>query len=77
VILFIYGWNQYLWPLLVTNSPSMTTIVIGIRQVIGNGYAQTAWHRVMATALSAMLPPIAVMLAMQRWCFRTMRSTRI
>src|SRR5258705_106270 len=51
VILFIYGWNQYLWPLLVTNSPSMTTIVIGIRQMIGNGDAQTAWHLVMATAL--------------------------
>ena len=67
VILFIYGWNQYLWPLLVTNTPSMTTIVIGIRQMIGNGDAQTAWHLVMATALLAMLPPIAVVLAMQRW----------
>ena len=67
VILFIYGWNQYLWPLLVTNSPAMTTIVIGIRQMIGNGDAQTAWQLVMATALLAMLPPIAVVLAMQRW----------
>jgi len=66
-ILFIYGWNQYLWPLLITDSPSMTTIVIGIRQMIGNGDAQTAWHAVMATALLAMLPPIAVVLAMQRW----------
>jgi sn-glycerol 3-phosphate transport system permease protein len=67
VILFIYGWNQYLWPLLVTNTPSMTTIVIGIRQMIGNGDAQTAWHLVMATALLALLPPIVVVLAMQRW----------
>jgi sn-glycerol 3-phosphate transport system permease protein len=67
VILFIYGWNQYLWPLLVTNSPAMTTIVIGIRQMIGNGDAQTAWHLVMATAILALLPPIAVVLAMQRW----------
>jgi sn-glycerol 3-phosphate transport system permease protein len=67
VILFIYGWNQYLWPLLVTNTPSMTTIVIGIRQMIGNGDAQTAWHLVMATALLALLPPVAVVLAMQRW----------
>ena len=66
-ILFIYGWNQYLWPILVTNSPSMTTIVIGIRQMIGNGDAQTAWHLVMATALLAIVPPIAVVLAMQRW----------
>jgi sn-glycerol 3-phosphate transport system permease protein len=70
VILFIYGWNQYLWPLLVTNTPSMTTIVIGIRQMIGNGDAQTAWHLVMATALLALLPPIAVVLAMQRWFVR-------
>jgi sn-glycerol 3-phosphate transport system permease protein len=70
VILFIYGWNQYLWPLLVTNSPSMTTIVIGIRQMIGNGDAQTAWQLVMATALLALLPPIAVVLAMQRWFVR-------
>jgi sn-glycerol 3-phosphate transport system permease protein len=67
VILFIYGWNQYLWPLLVTDSPAMTTIVIGIRQMIGTGDAQTAWHLVMATALLAMLPPVAVVLAMQRW----------
>jgi len=67
VILFIYGWNQYLWPLLITNSPAMTTIVIGIRQMIGNGDAQTAWHLVMATALLALLPPIAVALAMHRW----------
>ena len=51
VILFIYGWNQYLWPLLVTNTPSMTTIVIGMRQMIGNGDTQTEWQIVMATAL--------------------------
>ena len=50
VILSIYGWNQYLWPLLVTNSPAMRTIVIGIRQMIGNGDARTARHLVMATA---------------------------
>ena len=67
VILFIYGWNQYLWPLLITDSPDMTTIVVGIRQMIGTGDAQTAWHLVMATALLAILPPIAVVLAMQRW----------
>jgi sn-glycerol 3-phosphate transport system permease protein len=67
VILFIYGWNQYLWPLLITDSPAMTTIIIGIRQMIGNGDAQTAWHLVMATALLAILPPVAIVLAMQRW----------
>ena len=70
VILFIYGWNQYLWPLLVTNSPQMTTIVIGIRQMIGNGDTQTEWHIVMATALLAILPPVAVVVLMQRWFVR-------
>ena len=66
VILFIYGWNQYLWPLLITDSPTMTTIIIGIRQMIGNGDAQTAWHLVMATALLAILPPVGIVLAVQR-----------
>jgi len=70
VILFIYGWNQYLWPLLVTDTPRMTTIVIGIRQMIGNGDTQTEWPIVMATTLLAILPPAAVMLLMQRWFVR-------
>jgi sn-glycerol 3-phosphate transport system permease protein len=70
VILFIYGWNQYLWPLLVTNTPSMTTIVIGIRQMIGNGDTQTEWQIVMATALLAIVPPVAVVVLMQRWFVR-------
>jgi len=75
VILFIFGWNQYLWPLLVTNSPSMTTIVIGIRQMIGNGDTQTEWHIVMATALLAILPPVAVVLLMQRWFVKGLVDT--
>ncbi len=70
VILFIYGWNQYLWPLLITNSPGMTTIVIGIRQMIGNGDTETEWQIVMATTLLAILPPVAVVLLMQRWFVR-------
>jgi sn-glycerol 3-phosphate transport system permease protein len=75
VILFIYGWNQYLWPLLVTNTPSLTTIVIGIRQMIGNGDAQTEWHIVMATVLLAILPPVAVVLLMQRWFVKGLVDT--
>jgi len=67
VILFIYGWNQYLWPLLVTNSPTMATIVIGIRQMIGVGDALTSWGLVMATTILAMLPPVLVVVLMQRW----------
>jgi sn-glycerol 3-phosphate transport system permease protein len=70
VILFIYGWNQYLWPLLVTDTPRMTTIVIGIRQMIGNGDTQTEWPLVMATTLLAILPPAAVVLLMQRFFVR-------
>jgi sn-glycerol 3-phosphate transport system permease protein len=67
VILFIYGWNQYLWPLLITTSRSMETIVIGIVKMIGTGDAQTDWQIIMATTILAMLPPVAVILFMQRW----------
>jgi sn-glycerol 3-phosphate transport system permease protein len=75
VILFIFGWNQYLWPLLVTNTPSMTTIVIGIRQMIGNGDTQTEWQLVMATALLAIVPPVMVVLLMQRWFVKGLVDT--
>jgi len=67
VILFIYGWNQYLWPLLVTNDAKMTTIVIGIRRMLGNGDAQTEWSIVMATTVLALLPPVLIVVLMQRW----------
>lgn len=66
VILFIYGWNQYLWPLLVTNSPEMTTIVIGLKRMIGTGEGRTDWQIVMATAVLALLPPVAVVVLTQR-----------
>ena len=67
VILFIYGWNQYLWPLLVTTQEDMYTAVIGIKRMISGGDAATDWNLVMATAMLAMLPPAAVVIAMQRW----------
>jgi sn-glycerol 3-phosphate transport system permease protein len=67
VILFIYGWNEYLWPLLITTSRSMDTIVIGITKMIGSGDAQTDWNLIMATAVLAMVPPVAVVVFMQRW----------
>ena len=66
VILFVYGWNQYLWPLLVTTDPKMDTIVIGIVKMIGVD-TQTEWNRVMAVAVLALLPPVAVVVLMQRW----------
>lgn len=70
VITFIYGWNQYLWPILVTNAPSMTTAVVGIRSMIGSGDTATQWQLVMSATLLAMLPPLAVVLFMQRWFVR-------
>ncbi len=66
VILFIYGWNQYLWPLLITTDPSMTTIVMGINRMIAPGEDQTNWPVVMATTMLAMIPPVFVVVAMQR-----------
>jgi sn-glycerol 3-phosphate transport system permease protein len=70
VITFIYGWNQYLWPILVSSEPSMTTAVVGIKTMIGQGDTATEWHLVMAATLLAMLPPLAVVIAMQRWFVR-------
>ena len=75
VILFIYGWNQYLWPLLITTSRSMDTIVIGITKMIGTGDAQTDWNLIMATTMLAMLPPVAVVVFMQRWFVKGLIET--
>ena len=67
VILFIYGWNQYLWPLLITTREDMYTAVIGIRRLMSGGDAATEWNLVMTTAMLAMLPPALVVILMQRW----------
>ena len=69
VILFVYGWNQYLWPLVVATSPSLDTIVIGIVKMIGID-TSTEWNKVMATAVIALIPPVVVVLSMQRWLVR-------
>lgn len=66
VILFIYGWNQYLWPLLVTTKPEMMTMIVGLKSMISFADADTQWHLVMATTILAMLPPVLVVLIMQR-----------
>ena len=67
VIQFIYGWNQYLWPLLITTEESMYTAVIGIKRMILGGDALTEWNVVMATAMLALLPPALVVVLMQKW----------
>jgi sn-glycerol 3-phosphate transport system permease protein len=66
VILFIYGWNQYLWPLLITTRDDMQTIVIGIKKIIDVHDALTEWSVAMATAVLAMLPPVAIVVLLQR-----------
>jgi sn-glycerol 3-phosphate transport system permease protein len=66
VILFVYGWNQFLWPLLVATDPRLDTIVIGIVRMIGVE-TQTDWSAVMATAVMALLPPVIVVVLMQHW----------
>ncbi|MEZ5780288.1 MAG: sn-glycerol-3-phosphate ABC transporter permease UgpE [Rhizobiaceae bacterium] len=75
VILFIYGWTQYLWPLLMTNRNDMTTIVIGLKKMISFADADTQWHLVMVTATLAIIPPILVVLFMQRWFVRGLIET--
>ena len=67
VIQFIYGWNQYLWPLLITTEERMYPIVIGIQRMIAGGDSANEWNIIMATALLAMIPPALVVLTMQRW----------
>src|SRR5262249_43339796 len=76
VIQFIYGWNQYLWPLLITTQKSMTPIVVGVTQMISrSGDAATDWNLVMATMMLAMVPPAVVVLLMQRWFVKGLVET--
>jgi sn-glycerol 3-phosphate transport system permease protein len=75
VIQFIYGWNQYLWPLLITTDESMYTTVIGIKRMIVGSDAANEWNLIMATAILAMLPPAAVVVLMQRWFVRGLVET--
>jgi sn-glycerol 3-phosphate transport system permease protein len=75
VILFIYGWNQYLWPLLIINDRSMETIVVGLSKMIGSGDSQNEWNTIMATAVLALLPPVLVVALMQRWFVRGLTET--
>ncbi|BEN76137.1 sn-glycerol-3-phosphate transport system permease protein UgpE [Serratia marcescens] len=70
VITFIYGWNQYLWPILISSDASMGTAVAGIKSMISTSGAPTQWNQVMAAMILTLLPPLAVVLLMQRWFVR-------
>jgi len=75
VIQFIYGWNQYLWPLLITTDENMYPVVYGIRRMIAGGDSQNEWNLVMATALMAMIPPALVVILMQKWFVKGLVDT--
>ena len=76
VILFVYGWNEYLWPLMVTNSPDMRTAVIGIEALVPRSGSQLPeWNVVMAAAMMVLLPPVAVIVLMQRWFVKGLVET--
>ena len=75
VIQFIYGWNQYLWPLLVTTSEDMYPVVVGIKRMIAGGDSGNEWNIVMATAIMAMIPPAIVVIFMQRWFVKGLVDT--
>lgn len=70
VITFIYGWNQYLWPLLIVNDANLGTAVAGLKSMIASGDVATQWNHVMAAMLMTLLPPLLVVLLMQRWFVR-------
>ncbi len=74
VIQFIYGWNQYLWPLLMTTQEDMYPVVMGIKRMI-SGESYTEWNVVMATAILAMLPPAVVVILMQKWFVKGLVDT--
>jgi len=75
VILFIYGWNQYLWPLLVTTDEGYYTIVMGIQRMVAVPDSEPQWHLIMATSILAMLPPVVVVVVMQRLFVRGLTET--
>jgi sn-glycerol 3-phosphate transport system permease protein len=75
VILFIYGWNQYLWPLLITTRNDMSTIVVAIGRMIKATDDAIDWPVVMATVTLAMLPPVAIVVLMQRWFVKGLIET--
>ena len=67
IILFLMGWNQYLWPLLLTTDPDMATAVIGLKKLMPQSDSLPTWHVLMNAAFLTMLPPTIVILLLQRW----------
>lgn len=75
IVMFIYGWNQYLWPLVVTTSNQMSTVVMGLQKLAAAADQLPQWNLIMATAILALLPPVLIMLIMQRWFVKGLVET--
>ncbi len=75
VILFIYGWNQYLWPLLITGDESYYTLFLGIKRMLDVGEGQADWQIIMASTMMAMIPPVLVVIFMQKQFVKGMTET--
>lgn len=75
VVMFIYGWNQYLWPLMVTSSDRMRVVVVGIASTIPTGTQPPEWNLVMAVAMMALVPPVLIVLLMQRYFMHGLLET--
>jgi sn-glycerol 3-phosphate transport system permease protein len=75
VILFIYGWNQYLWPLLITTDEGYYTVLIGIKRMLDVGEGQAEWHIIMASTMLGMIPPVLIVIFMQKQFVKGMTET--
>src|SRR3989454_12427971 len=75
VILFVYGWNDYLWPLMITNTPEMRTAVIGIESLVPRTSQLPEWNVAMAAAMMVLLPPVGGVVGMQRGFVKGLSET--
>jgi sn-glycerol 3-phosphate transport system permease protein len=74
-IMFVWAWNQYLWPLLVTTDAAHGTAVMELKELIPGSYGIPDWNVAMAGTLMIMLPPLVVVILMQRWFVRGLIAT--
>jgi sn-glycerol 3-phosphate transport system permease protein len=75
IIMFVYGWNQYLWPLIITTQDNMTTVVMGIQRLANMANQIPQWNLIMANAMLATLPPVVIVVLLQRWFVKGLIET--
>ncbi|MBA4206173.1 MAG: ABC transporter permease [Polymorphum sp.] len=74
-IMFVYGWNQYLWPILMTTDPSYKTVMMSLRALLPSDNGIPDWNVTLAGSLIIMAPPVLVVAVLQRWFVRGLVST--